>query len=113
VKLDTSNLTTAQYDALSQRVRMKVVKFTTERPKRARRGSPAIPEGTTLYAIQYDKGGYFTYSYQNYTDAQDSADNMRLHETDNMFYYPWNVVHDIQKTVHVSPRPQKSQKSEK
>lgn len=87
----------------SQRVSTQVVEFTTNRPKAGRRGSPRIPKGTILYAIKYlnRSGGYFTYSYENKQDAIDCIQRQKEDQTDNEFYYPWNVTYDIQDTLHV------------
>jgi hypothetical protein len=79
---------------------MSIVEFTTDRPKHGRRGSPAIPTGTKLFAIRYAKGGYYTYSYIERKDAEECIENMRLQQTDNEYYYPWNVVLNIQDTLH-------------
>lgn len=80
----------------------RIVEFTTNRPKFGRRGSPAIPAGTKLFAIQYlnRKGGYFPYSYLNYEDAKKCIEGGRKYSTDNEFYYEWNVIYDIQNTKH-------------
>lgn len=86
----------------AQRVKTKIVEFKTNRPKHGRRGSPAIPEGTILYAIKYlnTKGGYFTYSYLHKADAEQNIYNSALYQTDNEYYYGCNVVYDIQNTLH-------------
>lgn len=106
MKFTGMNYTQQQRDDMSRRVAMKIVKFVTDRPKQGRRGSPAIPEGTTLYAIAYHhvKGGFFTYSYMNRDDAQKAIDNTKMHQTDNEFYYPWNVVYNVQDTLHVASK---------
>lgn len=84
------------------RVRTEIVEFQTDKPKRGRRGSPAIPEGTTLYAIKYlhSKGGYSTYSYLHRKDAENAIEMSRIQQTDNERYYEWNVTYDIQNTLH-------------
>jgi hypothetical protein len=82
-----------------------IVEFVTNRAKRARRGHPEIPKGTTLYAIRYNhpKGGYFSYSYIDRADAQHCINNGEKSKCDTEKYYEWNVVYDIQDTVHVFP----------
>ena len=86
------------------RVGMEVVEFITNKHHSGRRGSPAIPRGTTLYAIKYSVGGYFTYSYQNQDDAIASIKNMIKYDTDNMRFYPFNVVSELDDTLHVAPK---------
>jgi hypothetical protein len=80
------------------------VEFVTDRPKNGRRGSPAIPAGTTLFAIAYAKGGYFPFSYMRRGDAEESRQTQRNSGTDNEWYYPWNVTMNIQSTKHVAPK---------
>lgn len=87
-----------------RRVKMEIVEFVTTRPHHGRRGSPKIPTGTKLYAIKYDTGGYYTYSYQDKNDAINCIENSKLYKTDTEYYREWNVVKDMEDTMHVSPR---------
>src|SRR4030095_13558712 len=88
------------------KVPMRVVEFVTDTAHRGRRGSPAIPAGTTLYAIAYNRPGfgYFPYSYQSKSDAQRVLEGMVEDGTDNLHYFFWNVKRDAQETLHVAPR---------
>lgn len=96
------------------RIKMEIEEFISDRPKRGRRGSPAIPEGYTLYAIKYvGYVGYYTYSYVNRKDAEECIENMRIQQTDNSYYYPWNVVKDKQDTLHYGVRPVKPRSEER
>jgi hypothetical protein len=83
-----------------KRLKMEIEEFISTRPHSGRRGSPAIPVGTRLYAIKYENGGYFSYSYINKTEAEESIENSRLQGTDNEYYREWNVVDDKEKTLH-------------
>ncbi|MCI0617565.1 hypothetical protein L0244_31715, partial [bacterium] len=85
----------------NRRVKVEIVEFTTDRPKLGRRGSPAIPSGTKLFALKYiGKDGYYTYSYLNREDAENCIEGSKLYQTDNEFYYHWNMVMNIQDTLH-------------
>lgn len=81
-------------------IKMDIEEFIIDRPKRARRGSPAVPSGTKLYAIRYETGGYFTYSYVNRKDAEECIENSKLYRTNNEYYREWNLVQDKQDTLH-------------
>ena len=86
------------------RIKMSIVEFETKRIHNGRRGSPRIPIGTKLYAIKYEyaKGGYFTYSYESKQEAQEVIDEMISHDTDTDKYWEWNVVFDVDATMHVA-----------
>ena len=86
------------------KVSMHIVEFTTKRIHFGRRGHPEIPIGTKLYAIAYGIGGYNTYSYIEQSDAQKCIDTMITYDTDNMRYYPFNVVKQLDDTMHVFPK---------
>ena len=81
-------------------IRMKIVEFKTTRPHFGRRGSPAIPTGTTLYALEYETGGYFTYSYIKREDAETCIENGKLYQTNTEYYREWNLVMDKENTLH-------------
>jgi hypothetical protein len=83
---------------------MEIVEFTTKRPHNGRRGSPAIPAGTKLYALKYANGGYFTHSYIDKADAQACIDNSILYRTNTNRFREFNLVRDVEDTMHVSPR---------
>jgi hypothetical protein len=100
--LDRSKYNPLQLEKMDTPVKMEVVRFVTDRPKAGRRGSPAIPEGTELFGLRYDRGGFFTYAYTTREAALRVIESGRLHKTDNLFYYEWNVIRNVQDALHCS-----------
>ena len=86
----------------SDRVKTEVVPFVTTIKSKARRNAPAVEVGTTLYAIKYELGGYFVYSYLTREEAervrQVSIDN----GTNTFQFYGFNVVDIPEYTLPVS-----------
>lgn len=83
-------------------IELTIEEFVTTRPKKGRRGSPAIPTGTTLYALRYSTGGYFTYSYLRKETAQKSIENSKLYRTNTEYYREWNLSKTPEDTLHYS-----------
>lgn len=86
------------------RIKMSIEEFITKRSHNGRRGSPKISAGTTLFAIKYENGGYFPYSYEDRKDALNCIEMMKHQGTDTDKYKEWNVVWDIENTMHVSSK---------
>jgi hypothetical protein len=84
---------------------MKVTPFETTLAWKEHKGwrRPAVAVGVTRYAIEYDKGGFFTYSYLESADAVRVMKGMIVEGTDTEQYYPFNVKTDIQDTIPVAP----------
>ena len=81
-------------------IRMEVVEFTSKhRPAHRGWNRPEVAEGTTLYAIEYSKGGYFTYSYQSREAAEYVKRTMIAEGQDTDHYYGFNVVGDVHRTI--------------
>lgn len=84
------------------KVPMKVHAYTYTTAHRGRRGSPAVPAGTTVYVIRYaDSRGYYTYAYLNRERALDVIAAMDENNTDTEFFCQWNRVFDPEQTLHV------------
>jgi hypothetical protein len=83
---------------LTDKVKTHVVEFTKRTCSKARRGSPAVYPGTVLYAIKYEIGGYFTYSYATREAAEDVRQAGIKHGTDTYQFYQFNVVADADDT---------------
>lgn len=85
---------------IEKRIRMRIVEFKSiYKPPHKGWCRPEIAEGTTMYAISYVCGGYFTYSYLRREDAQRVMQTMIYEGTDTDQYYHFNVVKDIQRTI--------------
>jgi hypothetical protein len=88
----------------SDRVKTEVVPFVKLIKSKARRGSPSVERGTTLYAIKYELGGYFVYSYM----TRERAEEVRLasidNQTDTFQFYGFNVVDDTEWTMPVGEK---------
>ncbi|HMB37115.1 MAG TPA: hypothetical protein VKV41_23925 [Methylomirabilota bacterium] len=81
-------------------IRMEVVEFTSKhRPAHRAWNRPEVAEGTTLYAIEYSKGGYFTYSYRSREAAEYMKRTMIAEGTDTDQHYGFNVVGDVHRTI--------------
>jgi hypothetical protein len=87
---------------LSDRVKTEVVKFVLSRKSHGRRGQPSLPSGTELYAIQYELGGYFTYSYTTIKAAEESRQNQIYNQTNTFQFYGFNVVDNVNDTMPCS-----------
>ena len=85
-------------------IEMKVVKYIFKKDHNGRRGSPAVKAGTEVYALQYETGGYFTYSYLNEADALACIQGGINHETNTRRYMEWNYVNTPENTRHVGKR---------
>lgn len=86
----------------SDRVKTEIVPFILQRASKGRRNAPKIPAGTTLYAIKYELGGYFTYSYVKREHAELAIQNSRDQQTNTFQFYGFNVVDDANDTLPVS-----------
>jgi len=84
------------------RIKTEVVEFTLNKSSRARRNAPAIKAGTTLYAIKYELGGYFTYSYKDKQKAEECRQTQIDNQTNTFQFYGFNVVDDLNDTMPVS-----------
>lgn len=70
--------------------------FKAARDHHAKRGQPAIPAGTQLYAIRLPRGGFFTWSYINRGYAERIADRLRF---DRNFAIDFNRVAKVEYTI--------------
>lgn len=80
-------------------VKTKVVEFILNKESRGRRNQPRLPKGTKLYAIEYELGGYFTYSYTSRESAEQSRQNQIKHNTNTYQFYGFNCVKDPNDTL--------------
>lgn len=83
----------------SDRVKMTVEEFKLGRASRGRRNTPSVKVGTTLYAIKYELGGYFTYSYHTHTEAERIIQAMKDNATNTFQFYGFNVVDTPDETL--------------
>lgn len=82
-------------------IAMRIVPFISKyRPAHKGWHRPEVEEGTKMYAIQYEIGGYFTYSYLDEDQAFRVMMNMR--KTSTFRYYYHNVKKDIHSTIQVA-----------
>lgn len=88
---------------LDSRVKMKVVPQVSG-AKPARRGQRAITKNTLLWCIEYETGGFFTFSYYRKMDAIKAIQTMKAYGTDTVRYRDFNIVKDVTKTLHVFPK---------
>jgi len=85
---------------------MWIMAFTTTKPWKEHKGHhrPAVAVGKVRYAIRYSRGGYFTYSYLDRSDALQAINNMRYAGTDTLQFYPFNLQLNIEDTIPVAPK---------
>lgn len=93
----------ANHPILDSKVKMRVV------PKirnfaNARRGQKAVLKPTLFWCIEYETGGYFTFSYYRKLDAIKAMNLMKGYGTDTIRYRDFNIVGTIDKTLHVWPK---------
>jgi len=89
---------------LDNKVRMKLIPQ-LKGPCRGRRGQQALTKKFTLvWCIEYETGGFFTFSYYRKQDAINAMKLMRQYGTDTVRYRDFNIVSDVDKTMHVFPK---------
>jgi hypothetical protein len=88
---------------LDDRVKMKIIPQISGR-KNARRGQRAITKPTLLWCIEYENGGLFTFSYYRKLDAIQVIQRMKQYGTDTERYRQFNVVKNVDHTMHVFPK---------
>lgn len=94
-------MTEFTYKRQGRKVKQTVEEFITKESHNGRRGSPRIPSGTRLYAIRYENGGYFPYSYFSRKEAEKVIEAGRIEHIDTEFYRQWNIVWNKDETRHV------------
>lgn len=92
---------------LDSKVKMTVAPYLRYQAN-ARRGQKAVKKPTVFWCIVYEYGGMFTFSYYRKSDAINAMNLMKQYGTDTVRYRDFNIVKDVNSTLHVWPKNEES-----